>query len=502
MSDSILINITAQECRVALLEAGTLAEVYVERRQSANLAGNVYKGRVVRVLPGMRSAFVDIGLDKAAFLYVADIRADIVEEYATLFEDESLRGLDFSRERSSRHALHIEELLREGQEIVVQVSKNPLGSKGARVTSYITLPGRYLVLMPNLEHVGVSRRISHEAERQRLRQVVEALRPQGFGLIVRTASEGAGQEELRRDLEFLLSLWQSIQDKAQRTRAPSLLYSDLDPVLRAIRDLMSPSVQHLVLDSQEHYLSAKEFAEQFFPELAPKIELYEAPEPIFEHYGIEGELARALERKVWLKSGGYIVIDQTEAMTVIDVNTGRYVGKEDLEDTILRTNLEAAREIACQVRLRNLGGIIIIDFIDMERAENRAKVLQALQEALKKDRARSSIFHTTELGLVQMTRKRVRESLLRTLSEPCPYCEGRGYVKSAATLCYEILRKSRKMISSGARKLLILAHPAVAEFLLEEERQALEALEAQWGVKITITEEPHMHQNHYEITAL
>ncbi len=221
MSDSILINITAQECRVALLEAGTLAEVYVERRQSANLAGNVYKGRVVRVLPGMRSAFVDIGLDKAAFLYVADIRADIVEEYATLFEDESLRGLDFSRERSSRHALHIEELLREGQEIVVQVSKNPLGSKGARVTSYITLPGRYLVLMPNLEHVGVSRRISHEAERQRLRQVVEALRPQGFGLIVRTASEGAGQEELRRDLEFLLSLWQSIQDKAQRTRAPA-----------------------------------------------------------------------------------------------------------------------------------------------------------------------------------------------------------------------------------------------------------------------------------------
>ncbi len=499
--NSILVNVTGQETRLALLENGQVVEVYVERRKYASLAGNIYKGKVIRILPGMRSAFVDIGLEKAAFLYVADIRADIMEDYALMFEDENFSGLDFLHGKG-RHELLIDELLHEGQEILVQVSKNPIGGKGARVTSYITLPGRYLVLMPNIEHVGISRRISDEQERVRLKDIVDEIRPMGFGLIVRTASEGARRDELQKDLEFLMRLWGSILKKNEKSGAPALIYNDLDLVLRSVRDLMGSGADEMILDSQHKYMEVKNFVQNYFPKLLDKISLYDGDEPLFESYGIEADISRALGRKVWLKSGGYIVVDQTEAMSVIDVNTGKYVGKQDLEDTILRTNLEAVKEIAYQIRLRNLGGIIIVDFIDMEKLENRQKVFCALQEAMKKDRTRSTISQITELGLIQMTRKRVRESLLRTLLEPCPYCEGRGTIKSVTTLCYEIFRKTERLARHGSKHVVITAHPSVAEILMDEERQWLEEIENTYGMKVTINENPALHQENYEITAL
>lgn len=499
MDSEILINVTREETRVALLEGGQVVEFYVERKQDASLVGNIYKGRVLKILPGMQSAFVDIGLEKAAFLYITDIRADI-EEYAPILEEE-----DYSLELVSRKArtdLTIEDLMQEGQEILVQVSKDPIGSKGARLTSYITLPGRYLVLMPNIEHIGISRRISDEAERIRLKSIVGEIKPKGYGLIIRTASEGSTEEDLKKDLEFLLLLWETIMKKKDKVTAPSLLYSDLDLVFRSVRDLMSPDVKRLVIDSEEEYEKLKDFVRTNFDKLLNKIELYEGTDPIFDAYGIEVDLARALGRRVWLKSGGYIVIDQTEAMTVIDVNTGKFVGKEELEDTIFRTNIEAVKEIAYQIRLRNLGGIIIVDFIDMERPENRERVFNAFVEAMKRDRAKNTISHISELGLIQMTRKRVRESLGRTLCEPCPYCEGKGFVKSPKTLCYEIFRKIKKIAGSGGEKIVVTAHPSVAELLSDEERTGLEMIEHLYNVKVTVRENRNLHQENYEISVL
>lgn len=499
MDSEILINVTREETRVALLEGGQVVEFYVERKQDASLVGNIYKGKVLKILPGMQSAFVDIGLEKAAFLYITDIRADI-EEYIPLVEEkeDSLELVS----RKPRTDFTIEDLVQEGQEILVQVSKDPIGSKGARLTSYVTLPGRYLVLMPNVEHIGISRRISDEAERIRLKTIVSEIRPKGYGLIIRTASEGSTEEDIKRDLEFLLLLWETIMKKKDKVSAPSLLYSDLDLVFRSVRDLMSPDVKRLVIDSEEEYEKLKDFVRTNFEKLLDKIELYEGTDLIFDAYGIEVDIARALGRKVWLKSGGYIVIDQTEAMTVIDVNTGKFVGKEELEDTIFRTNLEAVKEIAYQIRLRNLGGIIIVDFIDMERPENRERVFNAFVEAMKKDRAKNTISHISELGLIQMTRKRVRESLGRTLCEPCPYCEGKGFVKSPKTLCYEIFRKIKKISRSGGEKIVVTAHPSVAELLSDEERPGLEMIEHLYNVKVTVKENRNLHQENYEVSVL
>jgi ribonuclease G len=503
MADEILINVTREEIRVGLLEGGQVVEFYVERKRDVSLVGNIYKGKVVKILPGMQSAFVDIALEKAAFLYVADIMTDL-EDYAPFLEEEEKQQPNplelFSRR--GRQDLPIEEIIQEGQEILVQVSKDPIGSKGARVTSYVTLPGRYLVLMPNVEHIGISRRILDEEERGRLRGILETMKPKGFGFIIRTASEGCTDEELRKDMEFLRLLWENIQGKRDRVVAPNLLYSDLDLAFRSVRDLMSHDVERLVIDSEDEADRVKEFVRSYFPKLLSKIELYADREPIFDAFGIELDISRALGRRVWLKSGGYIVIDQTEAMTVIDVNTGKFVGKEDLEDTILKTNLEAVKEIAYQIRLRNLGGIIIIDFIDMERIENREKVFNAFAEAMKRDRAKNTILHISELGLIQMTRKRVRESLGRTLCEACPYCEGKGFVKSPTTLCYEIFRKIAKIAQHGGEKIIVTAHPTVAELLSDEERSGLEEIESKYGVKVIVKEDAKLHQENYEVIQL
>ncbi|MCX5719925.1 MAG: Rne/Rng family ribonuclease [Nitrospirae bacterium] len=501
MDSEILINVTREEIRVGLLEGGQVVEFYVERKRDASLVGNIYKGKVVKILPGMQSAFVDIGLEKAAFLYVTDIRAGIEEFASFLDEEEKNNSLELVS-RKGKPDFTIEDLVQEGQEILVQASKDPIGSKGARLTSYVTLPGRYLVLMPDVDHIGISRRISDEDERTRLKKIVEDIQPKGYGFIIRTASEGSTEEDLKKDFEFLFLLWETIQKKKDRVTAPSLLYSDLDLVFRSVRDLMSQDVKRLVIDSEEEYERIKDFVRAHVEKLLGKIELYEGTEPIFDTFGIELDISRALGRKVWLKSGGYIVIDQTEAMTVIDVNTGKFVGKEELEDTILKTNLEAVKEIAYQIRLRNLGGIIIVDFIDMEKLENRERVFNGFTETMRKDRAKNTISHISELGLIQMTRKRVRESLGRVLCEACPYCEGKAFVKSPRTLCYEIFRKIKRIARRSGERIIVTAHPSVAELLSDEERQGLEDIESHYNVKVTVKGNSNLHQENYEVTVL
>jgi ribonuclease G len=453
----------------------------------------------VKILPGMQSAFVDVGLDKAAFLYIADIRSDI-DDFSYIFDEEGSR-IDALSSRG-KSDIHIENLVQEGQEILVQVAKDPIGTKGARVTSYITMPGRYLVIMPNLEHIGISRRITDETQRERLKAIVNKIKPPGFGLIVRTASEGATEHELKTDLDFLMLIWENIQKKKEKISAPSLIYSDLDLVFRSVRDFMSQSIHRVIVDSKEEYEKVFDFVMTYFPRLADKIQLYDDDEPLFDAFGVELDIARALGRRVWLKSGGYIVIDQTEAMTVIDVNTGKFVGKEDLEDTILKTNLEAVKEIAYQIRLRNLGGIIIVDFIDMETLENREKVFNAFGDAMKKDRAKNTIFNISELGLIQMTRKRVRESLGRTLCDLCPYCEGKGFVLSPKTVSFEIFRKLKKLSAPRGSRILITAHPQVAEILSDEQQAALEHIEKDTGAMIIVKGDNTLHQENYDINVL
>lgn len=498
MTKELVISTTSHETRVALLEGGHIAELYIERDRERGIVGNIYKGRVIRVLPGMQAAFVDIGLEKAAFLYVADVHDEMEQVERTIEGDEHLNGQEEGSELFQLPP--IEELLHEGQELLVQISKEPIGTKGARITSHISLPGRHLVCMPTVDHVGISRRIESEEERERLRRIVESMRKPETGFIVRTVSEGKSEDDLRNDMEFLVGLWENLSRGLDGVSAPSLIHSDLDVTSKVLRDILTEDVKRIIVDNVEEYNKIIRFLRTFMPRMNYSIMLYEGDEPIFDAYGLEVEISRALGRKVWLKSGGSIIIEQTEALTAIDVNTGRYVGKHNLEDTILKTNLEALKEIAFQLRLRNIGGLIIIDFIDMEKEAHREKVHAALEEALKSDKNKTNILKISELGLVEMTRKRVRESIGRTLCEPCPYCEGKGYVKGKLTVIYEILRElHREMADLPAGHVTLLAHPEIAGLLVDEERCGLDELEKKYGRAVSINSRPGFHMEQFEI---
>lgn len=507
MSTDLIINVTHYETRVALIENGTVSELYIERSAERSIAGNIYKGRVVRVLPGMQAAFVDIGLDKAAFLYVSDVY-DNLEDIETMMankeenEEEDELHRDQTEEVWSME-VQIEDRLQEGQEVLVQVAKEPLGSKGARITSHISIPGRHLVLMPTMDHVGISRRIEDESERTRLRELLLQIKPPNYGFIARTAAEGVENDKIKAEMDFMLRLWQTIQKTNEHGQVPSRLYQEPDIILRAVRDLFTQEVDKLIVDSQEEYEKIVEFVETFMPSLKAAVKLYEGTEPICDAYGIEMELQRALGRKVWLKSGGYIVIEMTEALTAIDVNTGRYVGKRNLEETILKTNLEAVKEIAYQLRLRNIGGIIIIDFIDMEKEANREKVFNRLRDALRRDKSKTNILKMSELGLIEMTRKRTKESITRVLREPCYYCDGEGYLKSTATMCYEIFREiERDREALFGRSVMVTAHPEVVHLLYDEERHRLEELEKNLQARVTVRADQSLHLEQYDIYAI
>ncbi len=517
MSAELIINSNAFETRVALVENGQVAELFIERSSDKGISGNIYKGRVVRVLPGMQAAFVDIGLDKAAFLYVNDVYEPVSQiEQLLLSASENdngdipageVAGQECEGEDNGFHrpfnCVPIEDRLQEGQEILVQVAKEPIGSKGARITSHITLPGRNLVFMPTMDRVGVSRRIEDEEERRRLRDIMCEIKPPESGFIVRTAAEGAESEKLSSESDFVTRLWQSIRRRSENAPAPCLIYRELDITLRAVRDLFTKEVDKLVVDSVPEYRKILNFTEVFLPSLCSEVELYEGEEPIFDAYGIEMEIQRALSKKIWLKSGGYIVIESTEALTAIDVNTGRYVGKRNLEETILKTNLEAVKEIAYQLRLRNLGGIIIIDFIDMEKEANREKVWNSLRAATYKDKSKSNILHMSDLGLIEMTRKRTKESIGHILCEPCFYCEGEGHLKSKQTVCYEILRElERQKADFFGKKVLVMTHPEVAAMFCDEERAALERVEEKMHALITVKAEASLHLENYDIAML
>ncbi len=627
MSSSILvINAAGRETRVALVENGHIAEFYLERKKDKGIVGNIYKGRVVRVLPGMQAAFVDIGLDKAAFLYVSDVfydpdlsrsqfeltegeheeppeAPDIAEpteegpsssiESTTAPEtaveaseavaqplnpapaasdaapqgdtavpsledayppdavsdaappaaevsptpampapagsapldsgsreirtesqsnreqrlrerqrpsrDERGRGRNGDRFRQ-RAPAKIEDLLKIGQEVLVQISKDPIGSKGARLTSHISIPGRHLVFMPTVDHVGISRRISNERERRRLREIVDRLRPPGTGFIVRTVAENVPQEKLESDIRFLIEVWNECVRRNEKMSGPGLLHPDLDLILRATRDLFARDVEKLVVDDRDEYERILAFVSAQDSALRDRVLYHDDEEPIFDAYGIEQELSRAVQRKVWLKSGGYLVIDQAEALTAIDVNSGRYVGKKSLEETITKINIEAAKEIVYQLRLRNIGGIIICDFIDMEKASNRDKVFKTLQEALGRDKAKTNVLRISELGLVEMTRKRVRESIGRILHEDCAYCDGQGFVRTATTVSYQIFREIRREAPNYKEPVLVInCSTDVARLLQGEERQELRHLMDRYNKSIQVRAQQNYHREQYDI---
>jgi ribonuclease G len=499
MTAEVLINVSPREVRAALVQDGVLEEILMERANRRGLISNLYKGRVSRVLPGMQAAFVDIGLERTAFLHASDI---VLPPEAEKHE----QGNNGHDDKNQNHRTSdIQSLVTQGSEIMVQVLKDPLGTKGARLTTFITIPSRCLVFMPKGKGVGVSARIEDEVERQRLRDTVTSfVRPEDVGgYIVRTAAEGASPEALRADMIFLQKLWAVLSEKSAKIRPGNLVYEDLPLPLRVLRDVVSSSVEKVSVDSREAYERMLDFANTFMPESTKRIEFYESDRPIFDLYGVEEEIQRSLDRKVPLKSGGYLILDQTEAMTTIDVNTGAYVGHRTLEETIFRTNLEAAVAIARQLRLRNLGGIIIIDFIDMQEEEHRRQVLQALEKAMAYDHAKTHISSVSPLGLVEMTRKRTRESLEHMLCAPCPSCEGRGFVKTTETVCYEIFREIlRQARQFQFQELMVLAHQDVIERLLDEESAALAELEVHTGKPIRLQTEALYQQDQYDVVLM
>lgn len=497
MSEEILINVTPRETRVAVLENGALQEIYVERASRLGLVSNIYKGKVARVLPGMQAAFIDIGLERAAFLHASDVFVPGQPE-PEITGDEQPKPV-------RREHKPINELLHEGQSVLVQVVKDPLGTKGARLTTQISIPARFLVLMPDVKHVGISQKIATEEERQRLKDLVNKYAPQFplAGYIVRTVGEGALEEAFHADMAFLHKIWSAIQERARTEAAGTLIHEDLRLAMRTMRDMVGSEVEKVRIDSRETFQKVHKFASKFIPDLAPRIEHYPGERPIFDLYGVEDEIQKALERKVQLKSGGYLVIDQTEAMTTVDVNTGAFVGSRNLEETIFKTNLEAVQSIVRQLRLRNLGGIIIIDFIDMQDVEHRRQVIRALEKRLEKDHAKSQISEVSNLGLVEMTRKRTRESLSHILCETCPTCQGRASIKTAETVCYEIFREiMREARQYEAQRFLVLASQEVVDHMQDEESASVAELETFIGKSITFQVETQYAQEQYDVVLL
>jgi ribonuclease G len=523
MTKEMIISSNGHETMVAILEDDLVAEVFVERERQRGVVGNVYKGRVSKVLPGMQSSFIDLGLERDGFLYVADV-VDTLEEFDKLeaSDDESKdvgkdvgkdAGKDAAKDRRlgdrDRPQPKIEDLLKEGEEILVQVVKEPLGTKGARLTSHVTMPGRFLVFMPTVDHVGVSRKIESREERGRLRGIVREFRDaHGFagGVIIRTAAAGRPKEDIVSDLEAFHKIWTEIRHKMETSRAPAVVFREQSLVAKLLRDLLTEEFQAIRIDNAQEHQRVLDLVERILPNLAPRVKLYAKPYPIFDEYGVQAEIDKALKSKVWLKSGGSIVINQTEALVAIDVNTGRYVGKKSsgrLEDTIVKTNLEAVKEIVRQIRLRDLGGIIVLDLIDMEEKKNRQKIFQAVEQELKKDRSPSKALQVSDFGLIIITRKRVKQSLERVMTEPCPYCSGTGAIKSSSTICYEILSEVKKIGSDlNGHRLLLRVNPDIARALKEEESAVLRDLKQSIGKDVTIKPDLHLHHEQFDVMAV
>jgi ribonuclease G len=501
MRNEIFANVGPRETRVALREQDQIVELYIERAGEHGVVGGIYKGRVTRVLPGMQAAFVDIGLERGGFLYVSDYRADLAD---VDMEDEDLGGRRRSGAAQRGAGPQIQDLLEEGNEVLVQVAKEPLGTKGARITSRVSLAGRHLVLMPWVHKVGVSRKIESDRERRRLRHLVEKLRPRELGFIVRTVSTGVTEADLRADIEYLVARWDEVQRKRETLESPACVYEEPLLHLRVLRDLTTHETKQIVVDDPVAYGEMQDFVQHFMASPRPRIVHHTGEEALFDDYRIEGEIEEGLGRKVWLRSGGYLIIDQSEALTAIDVNTGRFTGgkSRNLEETILKTNLEALREIVRQLRFRNIGGLIILDLIDMELQSNRDKVFRALQEALREDKAKVNILKISELGLIEMTRKRTRENLIQQLCEDCPNCEGRGYIQSSRSVCHRIFRelpKAARHIRSDT--VLVQTHPEVADLLLGEEAETLRKVEQQVGRMVALRSEPRFHREQFQITS-
>ncbi|MDQ6995727.1 MAG: Rne/Rng family ribonuclease [Mariprofundaceae bacterium] len=514
MSVELLVNVSPFETRIARIENGLAEEVYIERERERGLKGNIYKGRVQRVIPGIQAAFVDIGLEKSGFLYAGDIAIPNVPDSPDLAEDiddeikdsDDTDNDDDAEEVNTsyhRHIPPINTLLRDGQEILVQVSKDPIASKGPRLTSLLSIAGRYLVYLPGLRHVGIARRLEGKEERQRLLDIGEKIRPEKAGLIIRTVAEGHSEQEIKDDLAFLERLWAGIEKRQQQRRTPSNVHTELNLYLRVMRDYVDNEVEKIHIDSKEAYQSMKKFARSFMPEVAKRLYYYPGERPVFDVYGVEEEVNRALKRSVSLKSGGHIVIDQTEALIAIDVNSGSFVRSRNMEETGFKTNLEAVHELVHQLRLRNLGGIIVVDFIDMQEEENKERLLEVLDEALKRDKTKTHVVQFSSLGLVEMTRKRTRDSLGRMLLESCRHCDSTGYTKSPTTICYQLFRE----IVAEARaypceKLMVIAHPKLIDLMLGEESEQVTRLEKFLGKQIALKSDAAMDFEHFEVALL
>jgi ribonuclease G len=522
MAKELIINQTFNECRAALIDNREIIDFLMERsaEEGENLpsVGNIYKGKVLKVLPGMQSAFVDIGWEKAGFLYVDDAYLPTLQEQREMTErlkrdselksnrrggeviPDELSTLSETVDMRFRPDVSIESFLKEGQEILVQVAKEPISTKGPRITRHITLAGRHIVYMPFIEHVGVSRRIENEEERDRLKEILESIRVEGIGLIARTVAEQQSSKTLKSDYNMLVKIWKENSKKAEKAKAPSLIYKDLTFIQRVLRDITDEDVTSIIVDDKDNLKEVDKFISKYLQKLKGKSSVYKGDAPIFEHYGIDFEIERGLSNKAFLRSGGSINIDQTEALVSIDVNTGKFVGRKNLEETILKTNLEALKEIAYQLRLRNCGGIIVIDFIDMEKEEHRQQVYKSLLEILKKDRAKTNVLPISGLGLIEMTRKRTRDTLTRTMCEPCPYCEGIGRVKTTLTVCYELVRELLKVLAqTKGKKVFIYAHPEVTARLCGEDLEIIETLEETFSKSLQIRSENNYHVEQYEI---